>query len=95
MRISVIGCGYLGTVHAACMSRLGHDVVAIDVDAAKIATLQTGVAPFFEPGLPDLLTEQLATGRLRFTTDTAEAPDPACTSSPSARPRSAGRTRRT
>ncbi|OUE24861.1 UDP-glucose dehydrogenase family protein [Clavibacter michiganensis] len=73
MRISVIGCGYLGAVHAASMSRLGHEVVAVDVDAGKIAALQSGVAPFFEPGLPELLTEQLATGRLRFTTDIAEA----------------------
>ncbi|OUE08773.1 UDP-glucose 6-dehydrogenase YwqF [Clavibacter michiganensis] len=72
MRISVIGCGYLGTVHAACMSRLGHDVVAIDVDAEKIASLQQGVAPFFEPGLPELLREELDTGRLRFSTDAAQ-----------------------
>ena len=72
MRISVIGCGYLGAVHAAAMASLGHDVVGMDVDAAKIAALAEGRAPFYEPGLPELLTESLATGRLRFTTDMAE-----------------------
>ncbi|RYV49909.1 UDP-glucose dehydrogenase family protein [Pengzhenrongella frigida] len=72
MRISVIGCGYLGAVHAAAMAQLGHDVVGLDVDAAKVAVLASGRAPFFEPGLPELLTETLSTGRLRFTTDPAE-----------------------
>ena len=71
MRISVIGCGYLGAVHAAAMVRLGHDVVGVDVDTAKVATLADGRAPFYEPGLPELLTETLASGRLRFTTDLA------------------------
>jgi len=73
MRISVIGCGYLGAVHAACMADLGHDVVGIDVDAGKIATLSAGEAPFFEPGLPEALRRALDSGRLRFTTDLAEA----------------------
>ena len=72
MRISVIGCGYLGAVHAAAMAKLGHDVVGLDVDAAKVAALADGRAPFYEPGLPELLTETLATGRLRFTTDPTE-----------------------
>lgn len=69
MRISVIGCGYLGAVHAACMAKLGHDVVGIDVDDTKVAELSAGRAPFFEPGLEDLLREVQATGRLSFTTD--------------------------
>ncbi|MFI2570360.1 UDP-glucose dehydrogenase family protein [Cellulosimicrobium funkei] len=68
MRISVVGCGYLGAVHAAAMAHLGHDVVGIDLDDAKIATLRSGTAPFFEPGLPDLLDEGRASGRLRFST---------------------------
>ena len=72
MRISVIGCGYLGAVHAAAMAKLGHDVVGVDIDEAKIKSLAEGSAPFFEPGLPELLTQTLATGRLRFTTDLAE-----------------------
>jgi UDPglucose 6-dehydrogenase len=73
MRISVIGCGYLGAVHAACMAELGHDVVGIDVDEHKVAELSAGRAPFFEPGLPEVLARGVANGRLRFTTDMAEA----------------------
>ena len=69
MRISVIGCGYLGAVHAACMASLGHQVVGLDVDEAKVASLNSGVPPFYEPGFAELLDEQLAGGRLEFTTD--------------------------
>jgi len=75
MRISVIGCGYLGAVHAASMAHLGHDVVGIDVDEAKIASLSAGRAPFFEPGLPEVLQSATESGRLRFTTDFAAAAD--------------------
>ena len=75
MRISVIGCGYLGAVHAASMAHLGHDVVGIDVDAEKIASLSAGRAPFFEPGLPEVLESAAESGRLRFTTDFAAAAD--------------------
>ena len=71
MKISVIGCGYLGAVHAACMADLGHEVVGVDIDQAKIDLLSSGVAPFFEPGLPEKLGSALATGRLRFTADFA------------------------
>ncbi|WP_372594795.1 UDP-glucose/GDP-mannose dehydrogenase family protein [Actinotalea sp.] len=73
MRISVIGCGYLGAVHAACMAQLGHDVVGVDVDEKKVALLTAATAPFFEPGLPELLAETAATGRLAFSTDMAAA----------------------
>ncbi|MCI2266949.1 UDP-glucose dehydrogenase family protein [Sediminivirga luteola] len=73
MKISVIGCGYLGAVHAACMAKLGHEVVGIDTDAAKIEALADGRPPFFEPGLPELLSEGVASGRLRFSADIAEA----------------------
>ncbi len=73
MKISVIGCGYLGAVHAACMAELGHEVVGIDVDEAKIASLSAGRAPFFEPGLSELVERALASGRLRFSTDLAQA----------------------
>ncbi|WP_354254393.1 UDP-glucose/GDP-mannose dehydrogenase family protein [Arthrobacter sp. UYEF21] len=73
MRISVIGCGYLGAVHAACMAKLGHDVVGIDVDDRKIQELAAARAPFYEPGLEDLLKEVQATGRLTFTTDLSAA----------------------
>lgn len=73
MRISVIGCGYLGAVHAACMAKLGHEVVGIDVDRLKIDELSAARAPFYEPGLEELLRDVQETGRLSFTTDMAAA----------------------
>lgn len=73
MKLSVIGCGYLGAVHAAAMASIGHDVVGIDVDARKIESLSKGEAPFFEPGLPEILADGIASGRLRFTTDMSAA----------------------
>jgi UDPglucose 6-dehydrogenase len=73
MKLSVIGCGYLGAVHAAAMASIGHQVVGIDVDERKIASLSAGRAPFFEPGLAAILTEGIESGRLRFSTDMAEA----------------------
>ena len=75
MKLSVIGCGYLGAVHAAAMAELGHEVVGVDVDPAKIEMLRAGRAPFFEPGLPEVLTSAGASGRLRFTTELADAAD--------------------
>ncbi|MDY0914910.1 UDP-glucose/GDP-mannose dehydrogenase family protein [Rathayibacter festucae] len=75
MKLSVIGCGYLGAVHAAAMAELGHDVIGIDVDPGKIEALSAGTAPFFEPGLPELLSKGVASGRLRFSTETADAAD--------------------
>lgn len=72
MKVSVIGCGYLGAVHAAAMAELGHDVVAVDVDSQKIDLLSKGVAPFFEPGLPEILSSSLKSDRLRFTTNISE-----------------------
>ena len=71
--MSVIGCGYLGAVHAAAMASLGHDVVGIDVDEGKVADLTAGAAPFFEPGLAELLEEGVRSGRLRFAADPAAA----------------------
>jgi UDPglucose 6-dehydrogenase len=73
VKLSVIGCGYLGAVHAAAMASIGHEVVGIDVDARKIDTLSQGLAPFFEPGLQEILTEGIASGRLTFSTDMAAA----------------------
>ena len=73
MRMSVIGCGYLGAVHAAAMASIGHDVVGIDVDEQKVASLAAGTAPFFEPRLPELLAEGMAAGRLRFSSRMADA----------------------
>ena len=75
MKISVIGCGYLGAVHAASMASLGHDVVGIDVDANKVDSLSAGRAPFFEPDLSQVLSDGLASGNLRFSTDISEVAD--------------------
>ena len=69
LKLSVIGTGYLGATHAACMASLGFDVVGIDVDESKISQLKLGKVPFFEPELEPLLAEQIASGRLTFTTD--------------------------
>ena len=69
LKVSVIGTGYLGATHAACMSTLGFEVIGVDVDAAKIALLSSGKVPFYEPGLEELLQQELASGRLTFSTD--------------------------
>lgn len=69
----MFGCGYLGAVHAACMAGLGHEVVGVDVLPEKVEALAAGRPPFHEPGFPELLEGALATGRLRFTTDPADA----------------------
>ncbi|WP_329124945.1 UDP-glucose dehydrogenase family protein [Streptomyces sp. NBC_01353] len=73
MRLTVIGTGYLGAVHAACMADIGHEVLGVDIDAEKIAALGKGVAPFHEPGLQEVLGRAVGSGRLRFTTSLAEA----------------------
>ena len=69
LKVSVIGTGYLGATHAACMSSLGFEVIGVDVDAAKIQLLTAGRVPFYEPDLEDLLQKEIASGRLTFTTD--------------------------
>lgn len=75
MNISVIGCGYLGAVHAACMAEIGHTVVGVDVDEEKVGLLSAGQAPFHEPDFEELLAKNVDAGRLRFTTDFAEVAD--------------------
>ena len=72
-RLTVIGTGYLGATHAVCMAILGFEVLGVDIDPDKVDRLASGTVPFFEPGLPELLTKALDSGRLRFTTDFAEA----------------------
>jgi UDPglucose 6-dehydrogenase len=72
-RMTVIGTGYLGATHAACMAELGHDVLGIDVDPDKVARLNAGDTPFFEPGLEPVLRKNLESGRLRFGTSYEEA----------------------
>lgn len=73
MRLAVIGSGYVGLVTAACLAESGNDVVAVDRDADKIAALRDGRCPFFEPGLEELVRENAAAGRLRFSTSIGEA----------------------
>ena len=73
MKISVYGAGYVGLVQASCLANLGHDVVCAELIVARLAALAQGKTPFFEPGMDDLLTQELAKGRLRFTSDPADA----------------------
>jgi UDPglucose 6-dehydrogenase len=74
-RVTVIGTGYLGLTHAVCLADLGHEVLAIDVDAEKIAKAANGETPFFEPGLEPLLLKNIDSGRLKFTMSFAEIAD--------------------
>lgn len=73
MRITVIGSGYVGLVAGACLANVGNDVVCADIDAGKVARLTAGEVPFYEPGLEGLVQENVAAGRLRFTTDVERA----------------------
>ena len=73
LRLSVIGTGYLGATHAACMAELGFEVIGVDVVPEKVALLSSGRVPFYEPGLDEVLERNIKAGRLRFTTDFAEA----------------------
>src|SRR5262245_20133198 len=73
MRIAVVGAGYVGCVTAACLARDRHDVVAVDTDPSKVQSLQRGVCPVVEPGLEDLVTRVLQSGRLRASDSTVEA----------------------
>src|SRR5699024_2703163 len=72
MRVTVIGTGYLGAVHAAAMAELGHDVVGVDTDQRLIEIMAAGRAPFYEPGFGEMLARNVAAGRLRFTTSLAQ-----------------------
>ncbi|MBW5482688.1 UDP-glucose dehydrogenase family protein [Streptomyces bambusae] len=75
MKMTVIGCGYLGATHAACMAELGHEVLGMDSDIDKVHTLNSGKAPFFERDLDGLLAKHTASGRLKFTASYGEAAD--------------------
>ena len=72
MRVCIFGTGYVGLVSGTCLAEVGHDVVCVDVDAAKVAGLDNGVIPIYEPGLTPMVQANHAAGRLRFTTDAAE-----------------------
>ncbi len=73
MKVTVVGSGYVGLVAGACFAETGNQVVCADLDAGKIARLQQGMLPIYEPGLEPLVTRNMAAGRLRFTTDMAMA----------------------
>lgn len=73
MKIAVVGTGYVGLVSAACFAELGHEVVGVDIDEAKVRKLKAGECPIYEPQLEETLVQGLRSGRLSFTTDLAEA----------------------
>ena len=75
MRVGVIGTGHVGLVTCVSFAALGHEVVGMDSDQSKIDSLTGGVAPFYEPGLQELLESELASGRLHFTTRPEEVVD--------------------
>ena len=73
MRIAVIGAGYVGLVTGTCLAEVGNHVVCVDIDAVKVAQLQRGEIPIFEPGLAPLVRSNQNNGQLRFTDDAAAA----------------------
>ena len=73
MDIAVIGCGYVGLVSGTCLASLGHKVIAVDVDEARVEALRQGIVPIYEPGLSERIKSEAAAGRLSFDTDTAAA----------------------
>jgi len=72
LKLSVIGTGYLGATHAACMASLGFEVIGFDIEASKIDLLSKGKVPFYEPELEELLSDQIKSGRLTFTNNIAD-----------------------
>lgn len=73
VKIAIIGTGYVGLVSAACFAELGHEVIGVDIDEAKVKKLKAGQSPIYEPGLEELLIRNLQSGRLSFTTELNEA----------------------
>ncbi|HKJ01352.1 MAG TPA: 2-dehydropantoate 2-reductase N-terminal domain-containing protein, partial [Longimicrobiales bacterium] len=73
MKVAVIGSGYVGLVLGACLAESGNDVVSADIDEAKVARLNAGGVPIYEPGLEPLIARNLAAGRIHYTTDVPEA----------------------
>ncbi len=73
MRVTVFGSGYVGLVTGVCLAEVGNDVLCIDVDETKIANLKRGIVPIFEPGLDEMVKDNLRAGRLKFTTNVLEA----------------------
>ena len=75
LKLSVIGTGYLGATHAACMASLGFEVIGFDTESSKIESLVKGKVPFYEPGLEELLAQQITSGRLKFTKEINDLSD--------------------
>ena len=73
MRITVIGSGYVGLVAGACLADVGNRVTCADVDENKVKTLSNGEVPFYEPRLPEIVSRNIKSGRLKFTTDVEKA----------------------
>lgn len=73
MRVSIFGTGYVGLVTGTCLAEVGHEVICVDVDLAKVEGLEHGIVPIYEPGLAPMVKANHAAGRLRFTTDAAQA----------------------
>lgn len=73
MRVAIFGTGYVGLVTGTCLAEVGHHVICVDIDQAKVDGLNRGVIPIYEPGLEPMVKANHASGRLRFTTDAAEA----------------------
>ena len=71
--IAVVGVGYVGLVTGTCLADLGHRVVCLDVNEERIANLNKGILPIYEPGLEEVVRRNVSAGRLKFTTDYAEA----------------------
>ncbi len=71
MRVCTIGTGYVGLVTGACLAHIGHDVVCVDNNQAKVELMQSGQSPIYEPGLAEIMQSAMAAGNLRFTTDLA------------------------
>lgn len=73
MNIAVIGCGYVGLVTGTCLASLGHRVIGIDVDEARVKNLRRGIVPIYEPGLSEMIQHEVRNGRLSFDTDLTRA----------------------
>jgi UDPglucose 6-dehydrogenase len=78
MKLTIIGTGYVGLVSGACFTEVGHQVICVDNDPAKVKVLQGGGIPIYEPGLDELVKKNVAAGRLIFTTSTADGVQNSC-----------------
>src|SRR3989344_1093406 len=73
MKITIIGTGYVGLTSAACLAELGHEIMCLDIDSSKITKLESGIIPFFEPGLDQLVKKNIQKNKLLFTTNSETA----------------------